>query len=127
MNSESSPNPFFRPPRESTWGEDEVRGQIRAEFYDVRQHFLRRLACAQVFDSARFEALLLWLDALQRSCAAATVPMAASDFDEFTAIANHLEQEATYSRDQRAECAKAYERWLNVMRRFGLSHNGAAA
>jgi hypothetical protein len=78
------------------------------------------LACANVFDRERFEALLLWLDTLQRSCAAADLPLADSDFDQFSEIAGHLEQEATYSRDQRAECAAAHARWLGVMRQFHL-------
>jgi hypothetical protein len=46
--------------------------------------------------------------------------MAESDFDRFSDIAGYLEQEATYSRDQRAECAAALARWLDVMRQFRL-------
>jgi len=120
MTSEPPQNPFFRPPRESTLGDDEVRSHVRAEFYDIRSRFLDRLACARVFDRERFEALLLWLDTLRRCYAAADLPMAASDFDQFSDIAGYLEQEATYSRDQRAECAAAHAQWLGIMRQFRL-------
>ncbi|OYW74461.1 MAG: hypothetical protein B7Z37_17690 [Verrucomicrobia bacterium 12-59-8] len=120
MISESPPNPFFRPPRESTLGDDEVRSHVRAEFHDIRSRFLDRLACACVFDRERFEALLLWLDTLRRCYVAANLPMAASDFDKFSEIADYLEQEAAYSRDQRAECAAALSQWLGIMRQFHL-------
>lgn len=113
-------NSFFRPPPESTLGEDDVRSHVRAEFYDIRSRFLDRLACANVFDRERFEALLLWLDTLRRSCAAAGLPMAVSDFAQFSDIASYLEQEAAYSRDQRAECAAAHRQWLDMMRQFHL-------
>lgn len=118
MTTEPTQNPYFRPPRESTLGEEEVCSHVRAEFYDIRQSFLDRLACAQVFDRDRFEALLLWLDTLQRCCAVGGLPMAASDFDHFDSIAGFLEQEATYSRNQQAECAAAHARWLGIMRQF---------
>lgn len=121
MNPEPPQNPFFRPPRESALGDEEVRGHVRAEFYDIRSRFLDRLACARVFDRERFEALLLWLDTLRRCCAAAGLPMAASDFDQFRAIADCLEQEAIYSPDQRAECAAAHAHWLDIIRQFNLS------
>src|ERR1700744_42277 len=106
-------NPFFKPPRESTLGDDEVRSHVRAEFYDIRSRFLDRLACARVFDRERFEALLFWLDTLRRCHAAADLPMAAADFDQFKDIASCLEQEAAYYRDQRAEWAAGHMQWLN--------------
>jgi hypothetical protein len=113
-------NPFFRPPRESTLGDDEVRSYVRAEFYDIRSRFLDQLACARVFDRERFEALMLWLDTLRRCYVAANLPMAASDFDQLNDISSYLEQEAAYSRDQRAECAAAHTQWLGIMRQFRL-------
>lgn len=118
MPSEPSPNPFFKPPRESTLGDEAVRSYIRAQFYDVRSTFLDRLACANVFDRDRFEALLLWLDTLQRSCTASGSPMLPSDFDQFDSIANYLEQQATYSRDQKTECAATHAQWLSIMRQY---------
>ena len=120
MTSEPSENSFFRPPRESTLAGDEVRSHIRAEFFEVRSRFLDRLACARVFDRERFEALLLWLDTLRRSYAAADLPMPVSDCDQFSSIASYLEQEATYSRDQRAERAAAHAQWLGIMHQFHL-------
>ena len=78
------------------------------------------LACAQVFDAELFEALLLWLDTLEACSTAAGVLILASDFAQFGRVAAYLEQEATYSRDQRVECIAARERWLGVMRRFHL-------
>ena len=111
-------NPFFRPPRESTLADDEVRSQVRAEFYDIQNRFLDRLACARIFDRERFEALLLSLDTLRRCCAAADLPMLTSDFDQFSSITTYLEQEATYSKDQREECVAAHTRWLNIMRDY---------
>lgn len=113
-------NYFFRPPGESALGDDEVRSRVRAEFFDIRTRFLARLVCSQVFDGERFEALLLWLDTLRRCYSAADLPMQASDFSQFSAIADALEQGATYSRDQRAECAAAHATWLGVMRQFHL-------
>lgn len=120
MTQEPHQNQFFRPPDESVLGDDEVRSRVRAEFFDVRTSFVERLACAQVFDTERFEALLLWLDTLRRCYSAADLPMQASDFSQFSAIADALEQESTYSRDQRAECAAAHATWLGVMRQFHL-------
>lgn len=120
MTSTLQQNPFFMPPDESKLGDDEVRSHVRSEFFDIRSQFLDRLACAQVFDRERFQALLLWLDALRRCYAAAGLPMAASDFVQFDTIAGYLEQEAAYSRDQRAECAAAYAQWLKVMSQFNL-------
>lgn len=125
MTSESSPNMFFRPPRESTLVDDEVRGHVRAEFFDIRSQFLDRLACACVFDRERFEALLLWLDTLRRCYAAADLPMAATDFEKFSDIAGYLEQEAAHSRDQRAECAAAHAQWLGIMRQYHLLPQGS--
>jgi hypothetical protein len=118
MTTEPPQNPYFRPPPESKLGDEEVCSHVRAEFYDIRSRFLNRLACAQVFDRERFEALLLWLDTLRRCCAVAGSPMAASDLDQFDTIAGYLEQEATYSRNQRAECAEAHARWLGIMDQF---------
>ena len=86
----------------------------------MRSRFLDRLACAQVFDRELFEALLLWLDTLSRCYAAADLPMASSEFVHFDKIAGYLEQEATYSRTQRAECVAAHAQWLSVMHRFHL-------
>lgn len=120
MTSEPPQNRFFRAPRESELADDEVRSHVRTEFFDVRSRFLDRLACAQVFDRELFEALLLWLDALRRCSTAADLPMVASDFDQFSTIAGYLEQEATYSRDQRAECVAAHTQWLGVMHKFHL-------
>jgi len=114
----STENPFYRPPRESTFADDEVRSKVRADFYSVKASFLDRLACARVFDGDRFEALLLWLDTLRRCCAAANVPMLESDFDHLDSISSYLEQEATYSKDQRDECALAYKRWLGIIDDF---------
>ena len=119
MTTETPENPFFRPPRESTLADDEIRSQVRAEFHDIQTRFLDRLACACVFDRERFEALLLWLDTLRRCYAAADLPMLASDFDQFRSIATYLEQEATYSKDQREECIAAHTRWLGIMRDYG--------
>lgn len=120
MTSYPPANPFFRPPRESTLRDDEVRSRVRAEFHDIRSQFLDRLACACVFDRERFDALLLWLDTLRRCYAAANLPMAASDFNQFSNIAGCLEQEATYSSDQREECATAHAQWLGIMRQYHL-------
>ncbi len=120
MTSEPPQNRFFRAPRESELADDEVRSYVRSQLFDVRSRFLDRLACAQVFDRELFEALLLWLDTLRRCYAAAELPMAASDFDQFNRIADYLEQEATHSRDQRAECLAAHTQWLGVMRQFHL-------
>ena len=100
--------------------DDEVRSYVRTEFYDVRSRFLDRLSCARFFDRERFDALLLWLDTLRGSCAAANLSMLASDFDQFRSIASYLEQEATHSRDQRPECAAAYSQWIGIMRQFHL-------
>jgi len=119
MSSQFPENRFFKPPRESTIRDEEVCSRIRAEFYDVRTRFLDRLACAKVFDRELFVALLLWLDTLRRSCAAADIPMTESDFDSFSAIAQYLEQEATYSRDQRVECNAAQSEWHDIMRQYG--------
>ena len=118
MTPELPQNPYFSPPRESTFGEEEVCSHVRSEFYNMRSCFLDRLACSQVFDRDRFEALLLWFDTLRRCCAVGGLPMAASDFDQFDTIADYLEQEATYSRNQRAECAAAHARWLGIMHQF---------
>ena len=120
MTSEAPQNRFFRPPPASEFADSEARSYVRAEFFFTRDRFLDRLAAGQVFDAELFEALLLWLDTLQACCAAAGVPMLASDFARFDTIASYLEQEATYSRDQRAECAAARERWLGVMQRLHL-------
>ncbi|MGA2871113.1 MAG: hypothetical protein ABSF34_18380 [Verrucomicrobiota bacterium] len=120
MTSDPSHNQFFRPPRESTLADDEVRSYVRAEFFDVRSRFLDRLACAQVFDRERFDAVLLWLDTLRRCYAAANLPMPVTDLDQFSVIASYLEQEATYSADQRAECAAAHSQWVAIMRQFRL-------
>jgi hypothetical protein len=118
MTSETPENPFFRPPRESTLADDEVRSQVRAEFYDIQSRFVDRLACACVFDRERFEALLLWLDTLRRCYAAADLPMLKSDFDQFSKIATYLELEATHSKEQREECIAAHTRWLSIMRDY---------
>jgi hypothetical protein len=117
----SSENPFFRPPDESTLDSDEVRSRVRAEFYESSEEFLTRLACARVFDSERFEAVLLWLDVLRQCYDAANLPMARSDFSKFSAIANYLETEAEYSRDQKEEFKKARQRWAAVMQQYQLS------
>jgi hypothetical protein len=120
VTPEPSQNRFFHPPRESDLADDEVRSRVRSELFDVRSRFLDRLACAQVFDRELFEALLLSLETLRRCYVAADLPMAASDFDQFSTIAGYLEQEATYSRDHRAECVAAQTRWLGIMRQFDL-------
>ena len=111
MSSQFPENRFFKPPRESTIRDEEVCSRIRAEFYDVRTRFLDRLACAKVFDRELFVALLLWLDTLRRSCAAADIPMTESDFDSFSEIAQ--------SRDQRVECNAAQSEWHDIMRQYG--------
>ncbi len=120
MTSEPPQNRFFHAPRESELADDEVRSRVRSDFFDVRSRFLDRLACAQVFDRELFEALLLSLDTLRRCYAAAELPMAASDFDQFNCIAGYLEQEATHSRDQRVECVAAHAQWVGVMRQYHL-------
>lgn len=120
MAPEPRSNPFFKPPNEASLADDDVRSRVRAEFYDIRHRFLDRLACAQVFDRERFEALVLSLDTLRRSCAVAGVAMAESDFDQLTDIVGYLEQEAIYSPDQRLECAAAHAQWLDIMRQFRL-------
>ena len=120
MTTEPSNSRFFHAPRESDLAEDDTRSRVRAEFFDLRTRFLDRLACAEVFDSELFEALLLSLDALSRCCSAADMPMPRSDFSQFDIIANHLELQATHSRNQRAECATARSRWLALMRQHHL-------
>jgi hypothetical protein len=120
MPSERQDNPFFKPPNEASLADDDVRSRVRAEFYEIRSRFLDRLACAQVFDRDRFEALLLSLEALRRSSAVAGIPLAESDFDQFRDIASYLEQEATYSRNQRQECAAAHAQWIGIMRQVSL-------
>ncbi len=120
MTKEPSNNRFFHAPRESDIAEDDTRGRVRAELFDLRTRFLDRLACAEVFDPELFEALLLSLDALRRCYSAADIPMPRSDFSQFDIIANHLELQATHSRGQRAECAAAHSRWLALMRQNHL-------
>jgi hypothetical protein len=120
MNSDSSENRFYNPPSASSLGEDEVRSHVRAEFFDVRNRFLDRLSCAQVFDRELFDALLLWLETLGRCYVAADLPMNASDFDRFNSISSYLEQEATYSRDQKTECAAAHLKWIGIMQQLNL-------
>lgn len=103
-----------------TMGDEAVRSHVRAEFYEIRSLFLDRRACARVFDRERLEAFLLRLGTLQRCNATDDLPMAASDFDQFFDIPSHLEQEATYSHDQRAECAATPARWISIVRQFHL-------
>lgn len=120
MKSDPSQNPYFQPTFEFELSEPEARSRIRSQFFDVRSRFLDRLACAQVFDGDLFDALLLWLDLLQRAYNTAGLAMSRSDFSQFDSIANYLEQEATHSPDQQAECAAAHAQWLDVMRQYNL-------
>jgi hypothetical protein len=120
MTSNAPNNRFFAPPRATTLADDEVRSYVRSELFYVRSRFVDRLACAQVFDRELFDAVILWLDTLSCCYAAANLPMASSDFSQFDSITGYLEQAATYSRDQRAECATAHMQWIAIMRRFHL-------
>ena len=117
MTSETPENPFFRPPRESTLADDEVRSQVRAEFYDIQSRFLDRLACACVFDRECFEALLLWLDTLRRCYAAADLPMLKPTLISSAKLQPILSSKET-PKEQREECIAAHTRWLRIMRDY---------
>ena len=113
-------NPYFRRQADSELFDEDAFGVARAEFFENRQRFVERLVCAQLFDAERFEAMLLWLESLQRFHAANAEPIPQTYFEDFDAISNHLEIQSRYSKTQKEECTAALAKWSQVLDVFGV-------
>lgn len=113
-------NPYFKAHPDSALFDDEAFSAARAEFFENRDRFINRLACAQYFDTERFEAMLLGLESLKRFHEANSEPMRPTYFERADSIANHLEIQSRYSKTQKQECAAALSRWHEVLKAFGV-------
>lgn len=122
MASEVPLNRFYIPPPESELSEDRVRNLVKSEFVDACSGFLDRLACAKVFDPERFDAIMLWSKLLRRCYSLAGMSIPSYTFRHFPTIRQFLEQEATYSQDQKLECDRALVQWSGLMGELGLDN-----
>ncbi len=113
-------NPYYKAESESALFDEDAFGFARGEFVDNRQRFYNRLACAQYFDTERFEAVVLWLASLKRFHEANAEPMPTSYFDDFEGIRNHLEIQSTYSPTQKKECLDALHQWDHILTEYGV-------
>jgi hypothetical protein len=111
-------NPYFKAHPDSALFDNEAFSTARAEFFENRDRFLDRLACAQYFDAERFEATLLWLESLKRFHEAHSEPMSPAYFERADSISNHLEIQSRYSTKQKQVCAAALGRWHEVLIAF---------
>ena len=117
-------NRFYSPPPESELSESRVRNLVKTEFVDACSGFLDRLACAHVFDVERYDAMKLWLELLKRCYVLADDEIPQYTFRHLPTIFQVLEQEATYSSDQKVECRNALFELREIMRNLGMENEG---
>ncbi|ADE53334.1 hypothetical protein [Coraliomargarita akajimensis] len=108
-------NPYFKKTKENAFYDEEAFGYARSQFVDIKKTFLDRLACAQVFDRERFEAMILWLEELKEFHEKNYEPMEEYYLDGFHSIQNHLEIQSKYSTDQKEECTEALSVWSKII------------
>lgn len=114
-------NPYFKEPPDSVLLNDDAFGSARAEFFENRDRFVDRLACAQYFDLERFEAMILWLKTLKRFHDANALPMLSIYFQEAGSISALLETQSRYSKTQRDACSVALVEWRGVLNAVGAN------